>query len=169
MFQGRAHIIVLTTLEGQSEYAAAYQYGACAVVVKGSSTETLVSAIRGACEGGLAPAGQGRVPRNSETQPGRSLPLSAREREVAALVGRGLSNSQIASLIFVSEGTVRDLVRSILDKTGTSNRLELALYAIHRRLAVAAGEVAGSRLGREAQRQNWIRLDAKDLAPKFRN
>jgi hypothetical protein len=88
---------------------------------------------------------------------------------VAALVGRGLNNSEIASLIFVSERTVSDLVRSILDKTGTSNRLELALYAIHRRLAVAAGEVAGPRLGREAQRQNWIRLDAKDLAPKFRN
>jgi len=63
--------------------------------------------------------------------------LSAREGEVLRLVARGLSNRDIGATLFISEHTAANHVRSILRKTGCSNRTEAAAYAISRGLAEA--------------------------------
>jgi DNA-binding CsgD family transcriptional regulator len=55
--------------------------------------------------------------------------LTAREREVASLVAKGLTNKQIAEMLFVSLSTVKSHVRSALDKTGSPNRAALSAYA----------------------------------------
>jgi DNA-binding NarL/FixJ family response regulator len=52
--------------------------------------------------------------------------LSPRESEVATLVAKGLSNKQIAARLFISVGTVKDHVHSILETTGLSNRAAIA-------------------------------------------
>jgi DNA-binding NarL/FixJ family response regulator len=55
--------------------------------------------------------------------------LTAREREVIALIGEGLKNRQIAKRLFISETTVRHHLTSIFDKLGVADRLELVIYA----------------------------------------
>ena len=60
--------------------------------------------------------------------------LTAQERQVLALIAGGKTNREIASDLFLSEGTVRNYVSSILSKLGVSNRAEAAAYAIKHHL-----------------------------------
>ena len=66
-----------------------------------------------------------------------SSPLSARERQVVELVSQGFKNREIAQRMFISEQTVKNHLHNIFDKLGVSDRLELALYAIHKNLQAA--------------------------------
>ena len=61
-------------------------------------------------------------------------PLSSRERQVVELVSQGFKNREIAQRMFISEQTVKNHLHNIFDKLGVSDRLELALYAIHKQL-----------------------------------
>ena len=61
--------------------------------------------------------------------------LTAREREVIALIGAGLRNKQIAAQLFISEVTVRHHLTSIFSKLAVADRLELAMYAYQYGLA----------------------------------
>jgi len=60
--------------------------------------------------------------------------LSQREREIVALVAQGFKNKEMAEKMFISEQTVKNHLHNIFDKLGVSDRLELALYAIHNNL-----------------------------------
>jgi len=60
--------------------------------------------------------------------------LTPRELEVLALVARGRSNPEIARELFIGEATVKSHLLHVFDKLGVSDRLELALYAIHKGL-----------------------------------
>ena len=60
--------------------------------------------------------------------------LTAQERQVLALIAGGKTNREIATELFLSEGTVRNYVSSILSKLGVSNRAEAAAYAIKHHL-----------------------------------
>jgi DNA-binding NarL/FixJ family response regulator len=57
--------------------------------------------------------------------------LSRREREVATLIARGLSNQQIAEILIIERGTVANHVAHILDKLGLSNRTQVATWLLH--------------------------------------
>jgi len=61
-------------------------------------------------------------------------PLSQREREIVGLVAQGFKNKEMAEKMFISEQTVKNHLHNIFDKLGVSDRLELALYAIHKKL-----------------------------------
>jgi two-component system nitrate/nitrite response regulator NarL len=60
--------------------------------------------------------------------------LSQREREIVVLVAQGFKNKEMAERMFISEQTVKNHLHNIFDKLGVSDRLELALYAIHHNL-----------------------------------
>lgn len=60
--------------------------------------------------------------------------LSARERDVFLLAAEGLSNSEMAEALFVSEATVKTHLRSVLDKLELRTRLQLVAFAHERRL-----------------------------------
>ena len=60
--------------------------------------------------------------------------MSDREKEVVQLVVQGFRNREIGEKLFISEQTVKNHLHSIFDKLGVSDRLELALYAIHHSL-----------------------------------
>ena len=61
-------------------------------------------------------------------------PLSQREREIVSLVAQGYKNKEMAEKMFISEQTVKNHLHNIFDQLGVSDRLELALYAIHNNL-----------------------------------
>lgn len=64
----------------------------------------------------------------------KASPLSPREREIVALVTQGFKNKELAEKLTISEQTVKNHMHNIFDKLGVSDRLELALYAIHNNL-----------------------------------
>jgi DNA-binding NarL/FixJ family response regulator len=73
--------------------------------------------------------------KSSESGPRREKPLlSDREKEIVQLVAQGFRNKEIGEKLFSSEQTVKNHRHNIFDKLGVSDRLELALYAIHHRL-----------------------------------
>ena len=63
------------------------------------------------------------------TQPESTVKLSARERQILALLARGLTNKDIAAALFIAEVTARDYVSGIYRKTDAANRAEAAAWA----------------------------------------
>ena len=85
-----------------------------------------------------APASSAR----RDTAPPASGGLTPREREVAALIGRGLSNGEIAAALFVSKRTIETHIGSIYGKLGYTSRTQIALWA--EKTVLSAGEHASS-------------------------
>ncbi len=66
------------------------------------------------------------------------MQLSQREREIIVLIAQGYKNKEIAEKMFITEQTVKNHLHNVFDKLGVSDRLELALYAIHNSLHLQA-------------------------------
>ncbi len=64
--------------------------------------------------------------------------LSQREREIIVLISQGYKNKEIAEKMFITEQTVKNHLHNVFDKLGVSDRLELALFAIHNSLHLKA-------------------------------
>lgn len=136
----KTKIIILTASEDEGEYVQAMKYGTSGIVLKQTATDLLIKSIRKVVEGEiwLDAKTTAAVMRQfaSPTQPSpreRDQPrLSNREREIVAFVAQGFKNREIAERMFISEQTVKNHLHNIFDKLGVSDRLELALYAIHR-------------------------------------
>jgi DNA-binding NarL/FixJ family response regulator len=135
--------IVLTAGIADADIVKVLRLGARGVVLKGSPTELLYQSIRSVFAGGLwigpdtmkdvAHAIEGVGPDDQGAAP-RGLLLTRREQEVLGLVVEGHANKGIALKLSVGQDTVKHHLTSIFNKTGVSSRLELALFAIHRRL-----------------------------------
>ncbi|GAA4080883.1 response regulator [Nocardioides kongjuensis] len=133
-------VIVLTTFD-LDEYAfAAIRAGAAAFLLKDATPDTLLDAIRTVHAGDsvVAPSTTrrlldhfaGALPDPSSTAPDDRLDaLTERERETLVLVGRGLSNAEIAADFVVSEATVKTHVGRLLAKTGSRDRVQLVVLA----------------------------------------
>ena len=135
----KAKVLVLTSFAEDRRIVAAIEAGALGYLLKDSSPEDLVRAIREVHRGesSLHPkvAQQliKRLRRPAE-EPEREE-LTARERKVLALIARGLSNREIARELSISEPTVRTHVSNILRKLGLKSRTQAALYALKEGLA----------------------------------
>jgi DNA-binding NarL/FixJ family response regulator len=90
---------------------------------------TFVAADEASTTTSALPQPMSPAPRDRERSP-----LSQREREIVALVAQGFKNKEMAEKMFISEQTVKNHLHNIFDKLGVSDRLELALYAIHNNL-----------------------------------
>ena len=118
------------------------QSGARGVVLKDSPTDVLFKSIRCVFRGevwlgreAVSDLVQALSALNGERTPApASYRLTGREREVLTLVVSGYTNKDIAQKLSICEDTIKHHLTSIFDKTGVSNRLELALFAIHHRL-----------------------------------
>lgn len=126
-------VIVLTASERREDALAALRLGARGIVHKRFAIESLMAAIRAVAAGHvwMPPELQAEV--TSLWAEGE--PLTAREREIVALVGGGLRNSEIAKRLFISEVTVKTHLNRIFAKVGARDRVELALYAVRVGLA----------------------------------
>ena len=142
-------VILLTAAIDTADIVRALQLGARGVVLKESATELLYKAIRSVVAGQYW-VGRDMVADLVETlgrlssaaaSPGdhHKFGLTRREIEVLALVVAGYTNKDIAGKFRLSEDTVKHHLTNIFDKTGASNRLELALFAMHHQLVMPSG------------------------------
>lgn len=142
----RAKVIVLTASEDKNEFVQAMKLGCSGIVLKQTSADLIVKSIRKVYGGEIwldshttaavmrqfASVNEGAP--STGTRARERSPLSAREREIVALVAQGFKNKEMAEKMFISEQTVKNHLHNIFDKLGVSDRLELALYAIHKGL-----------------------------------
>jgi two-component system, NarL family, response regulator LiaR len=132
-------VLVLTTYDGDEWVIDAIRAGAAGYVLKDTPQEELIKAIVQTMKGWhhIDPQVAGKLLTRVADQPDRMLPdpkllsqLSEREREVLRLLASGLSNSDIAQTLFLSEGTVKNYVSIIFSKLGVADRTQAAILAI---------------------------------------
>jgi len=130
-------VLVLTTFEDEEILAGALRAGAAGFLLKGVPADDLQRAVRTVAAGGswLDPAVTARVLSTYREGTGPLLPgaevdvLTPREREVLALVGEGLSNTEIAEVLVLGEGTVKTHVGHIFTKLGLRDRAAAVVFA----------------------------------------
>lgn len=135
-------IIILTTFDDDEYVFNAIKYGASGYLLKGTSTDELVEAIEKVYNG-TAMINEdiaSKVVRLFNQLANQNVIISVddkdieelkpNEKEVIALVGRGFSNKEIAEKLFLSNGTIRNMVSTILGKLHLRDRTQLAIWAI---------------------------------------
>jgi NarL family two-component system response regulator LiaR len=129
-------VIALTSFKEQEYVEGALKAGASGYLLKNVSAEELVNAIRRAVAGqpSLSPeAAQVLIRKvNEPAPPGRDM--TAREKEILALMVEGLSNTEIAGRLVVSQSTVKFHVSNILAKLGVTGRTEAVALAVKNHL-----------------------------------
>ena len=130
-------VLVLTTYDADEWVLDAIRAGAHGYLLKDTPRADLVRAIEGTVQGKshLDPAVAGKILQQAARVPTRGNStlvdsLTERERAVLSHLARGLSNADIASRLFLSEGTVRNYVSSILSKLNVSDRTQAAVLAL---------------------------------------
>jgi DNA-binding NarL/FixJ family response regulator len=133
-----SRVVILTTF-GEDEYVeAALRAGVSGFLLKVSSPEDLIAAVRTVAGGGglLDPAVTLRVIESFASAPPSRTPrstaldaLTGRERDVLTLVARGMSNAEIAAELYLGEATVKTHVSSVLLKLGLRDRVQAVVEA----------------------------------------
>jgi DNA-binding NarL/FixJ family response regulator len=77
--------------------------------------------------------------------------LTPKEMRIVALIVQGCKNREIASRLKTTEQVIKNYLRSVYDKTGVSDRLELALFTIHHRVLAQTATDVGNKLEAEEQ------------------
>jgi two-component system, NarL family, response regulator len=126
-----AHLIILTTYDGDEDIYRGLQAGAKAYLLKDTPREELLHCIQ------AVHAGRSFIPpdigvRLAERM--NSPELSKREREVLQLLPAGMSNSEIGAALQITEGTVKSHVNNILGKLNVGDRTQAVIVALKRGL-----------------------------------
>lgn len=159
-------VLILTGCDEERLILDLLRAGATGYALKEEAPENLLFAIRAAARGQtwLSSRVARILVRKAAVVPGspaasRGLSgLTAREREVLALVGQGLSNKEIAEALFISSGTVRSHINHIYGKTGLRTRAQAVRYAMEQGL-VSGSEQGVSRVAaRYARDSSIVRL-----------
>ena len=140
-------VIVLTTFDDDEYVYGALKYGASGYLLKGCSKAELMKAIHLALSGGamINPEIATKVIRQFSEMARRediiqvsdelADQLNESEIKIIQVVGRGLSNREISATLYLSEGTVRNYISSILTKLELRDRTQLAIWAVQKGMA----------------------------------
>jgi DNA-binding NarL/FixJ family response regulator len=132
-------VVILTTFEESDLLLAAVEAGAQGFLLKGASSEDLISAIERAHRGErwLSPVATPPIHPRLATAAGAEagrIDLGPRELEILRLLAGGYSNKEIARIVNLAEGTVKNYVSEILAKLGARDRTRAVLKAVTLRL-----------------------------------
>ncbi|AEJ18291.1 response regulator transcription factor [Gracilinema caldarium] len=143
-------IIILTTFDDDEYVLNAIRNGASGYLLKSSAMDELAKAIRTVHAGGslMTPEIATKAfkmfseivkdypKRISSIKEETTLPcnLNKTELEIISHIGNGLANKEIASMLKLSEGTVRNYISSILQKTGLRDRTQIAIFAVRHKM-----------------------------------
>jgi two-component system NarL family response regulator len=137
-----ARIVMLTVSDEEADLYEAIKGGASGYLLKDASTDEVAQAVRVVADGQslISPSmamklldefkQMSRTDRSQPTTPR----LTERELEVLRLVAQGLNNREIAKQLFISENTVKNHVRNILEKLQLHSRMEAVMYAVREKL-----------------------------------
>ena len=151
---GRSKVILFSSSENKEEFVEAMKLGCSGILSKDSAVGLIEKSIQKVFAGEIwldsnttaavirqfaSPTdfppihgtGNGKATRERAQ-------LSQREREIIILIAQGYKNKEIAEKMFITEQTVKNHLHNVFDKLGVSDRLELALYAIHNSLHLRA-------------------------------
>lgn len=132
-------VILLTSSESEEDLLKAIKAGARGYIVKTTPMDELVAGVRDVLQGGavVSPAMGGKLfdtvahlLRHRELNATRRPALTGREIEVLQAIADGMTSREIGELLFISENTVKNHVRNILDKLGLRSRNEAVMYAL---------------------------------------
>ncbi len=137
-----AKIIMLTVSDEEGDLYETVKNGASGYLLKDSSIEEVAQAIRVVNEGQslISPSmavkliDEFKQMSKPDKQQSTALKLTDRELEVLRLVARGLNNREVAKELFISENTVKNHVRNILEKLQLHSRMEAVMYAMKEKL-----------------------------------
>ncbi len=136
-------IVLLTSSESVEDMLAAIKAGARGFIVKTTALDDLVAGIEAVVDGGavVSPPMLGKLfdnvaqlLRHREIIGARKPSLTGREVEILGHVARGLTSREIGDSLFISENTVKNHIRNILDKLGLHSRGEAVMYALREEL-----------------------------------
>jgi len=135
-------IIMLTVSDEEADLYESVKNGAAGYLLKDSSIEEVAQAIRVVNEGQslISPSmavkliDEFKQMSKPEREQGPALRLTDRELEVLRLVAKGLNNREVAKELFISENTVKNHVRNILEKLQLHSRMEAVMYAMREKL-----------------------------------
>lgn len=146
----QSKVILFTSSDNKEDFVEAMKLGCVGILPKDASVSMIEKSIHKVHEGEIwldssttaavfrhfaSPAEfptshvNGKLPRDRAQ-------LSQREREIIILIAQGYKNKEIAEKMFITEQTVKNHLHNVFDKLGVSDRLELALYAIHNSLHI---------------------------------
>ncbi|MBU9712900.1 response regulator transcription factor [Evansella tamaricis] len=132
-----AKILILTTFDDDDYALEALRYGARGYMLKDTDSERLILAMKSAIVGGMSldeGVAAKIVPKLLERKELEKnliiVPLTKRELAITRLVGEGKSNQEIAAILYLSVGTVKNHISHILDKLELRDRTQLAIYAL---------------------------------------
>jgi DNA-binding NarL/FixJ family response regulator len=137
-----ARIIMLTVSDEEADLYDAVKNGASGYLLKDSSIDEVAQAIRVVADGQslISPSmaikllDEFKQMSRSDRQQVPTPKLTDRELEVLKLVAQGLNNREIAKRLFISENTVKNHVRNILEKLQLHSRMEAVMYAVREKL-----------------------------------
>ena len=137
-----ARIIMLTVSDEEADLYDAVKNGASGYLLKDSSIDEVAQAVRVVADGQslISPSmaikllDEFKQMSRSDRQQVATPRLTDRELEVLKLVAQGLNNREIAKRLFISENTVKNHVRNILEKLQLHSRMEAVMYAVRERL-----------------------------------
>ena len=139
-----ARIVMLTVSDEEDDLYEAIKAGATGYLLKEISIEEVASAIRAVVSGQslITPSMASKLltefsslSKKAEARSAVPGPtLTARELEVLKLVAQGMSNKEIAVELFISENTVKNHVRNILEKLHLHSRMEAVMYAVREKI-----------------------------------
>jgi two-component system, NarL family, nitrate/nitrite response regulator NarL len=144
----RSKVILFSGAESKDEFVEAMKLGCSGILSKESAISLIERSITKVYAGEIwldsnttaavirqfASPAEFPAPANNGKSTRERAQLSQREREIIILIAQGYKNKEIAEKMCITEQTVKNHLHNVFDKLGVSDRLELALYAIHNSL-----------------------------------
>jgi DNA-binding NarL/FixJ family response regulator len=145
--------LLFTSSDNKEDFIEAMKLGCCGILPKDAPPALIIKSIQKVHAGEIwldsnttaavirqfaSPTEAAAAHVAAATKPRERAQLSQREREIIVLIAQGYKNKEIAEKMFITEQTVKNHLHNVFDKLGVSDRLELALYAIHNSLHLKA-------------------------------